>query len=132
MCPTQHVSGERDASSAPEHAVALLSPADVDFIRDLSRTTARGFAEGQGLGGLLEAISHHLNHFEQDVRRVEAWDGPQPELASLLSDPWGLVTAERDVLNANTVVISGPGAHDRFEVVGSSPDEAVQTVSAEG
>lgn len=128
MCPTRAASSGRDASRAP----ALLSPADVDFIHGLKSTAAQEIAKGQELGGLLQAVSHHLDCFEEEVTCAEARDGDgQPVPALLLSDPWGPVTAKRDVPHANAVTINGPGADNRFEVVGSSPDEASRIVSTQ-
>lgn len=135
MGPTRAASAcdERDESLTHEHdhALALLSATDIDFINGLRDTASRHISDAQGFGGLLEAISAHLDHFEREIIRAGTLASDQPWHAPLLSDPWGPVRASRDALDAKTVEISGPGANDRFEVVLSNPGEAMQTVSAE-
>lgn len=108
----------------------VLSAADTDFISGLRLTIDREVAKGQGLGGLLEQVSLHLERFEQGVVRAGVLDLGLSCPAGLLSDSWGPVRAKRSTLDGNTVEISGPGPIDRFEVTLSTPEEAIQTVSA--
>ncbi|KUI63957.1 hypothetical protein VM1G_10698 [Cytospora mali] len=129
MCPTRALSDGGDEHLAHQHALPLLSTADIGFINGLKHTAARKIAEGQGFGGLLKIVSGHLACFERDIRRAGTLDSDQPCPTPPLSNPWGPVSAERDLLRVNTVHISGPGPNDRFEVAVNNPDEAIQTGS---
>lgn len=134
MSPTRVASTERDEPLKLTHGhalqVALLSTTDIDFINGLRNTVSSKISEGQGLGGLLQAISLHIDGFERDVRYAENLDSNQPWPSPLLPDLWGPVMAKRNMLDAKTIDISGPGSEDCFEIVLSGPEEAMQTVSA--
>ncbi|ROV94042.1 hypothetical protein VMCG_08275 [Cytospora schulzeri] len=121
-------SSERDEVLTHKHALPLLSAADIDFINGLKDIISSELTEGRMIGGLLEAVSTHLEQFEREVMRTQTLDGDQPRPTPLLSDPWGTVRAVIDALDAKTVDISGPGPNDHFEVVLSNPAEAMQTV----
>lgn len=125
LSPTRAGSGEPGG----RHGLTLLSAADIDFIDGFRNTCARNIVKGQDLGGLLQAISAHLDRFEDDVRRAGSQEVDNVRPISPLLELWGPIAAAEDVLHPNTIDISGPCANDHFEVVVSNAGEAVQTVS---
>lgn len=130
MGPTRAASGEPDEflTHEHEHALALLSATDIDFINGLRDTISREVSDGHGFGGLLEAVSAHLDRFEREIRCARTLDIDQPWPTPLPADLLGPVRASIKSLDAKTVDINGPGVNERFKVVLSNPGEAMQTV----
>ncbi|ROV89994.1 hypothetical protein VPNG_09999 [Cytospora leucostoma] len=130
MSPTRAASGELEGDAPLEngrHGLTLLSAADIDFIDGFRNACARNIVEGHDLGGLLQAVSAHLDRFENEVRRVGSQEVDNVWPISQLLDPWGPIVSAKNVLHPNTIEISGPCVNDHFEVVVSNAGKAVQT-----
>lgn len=97
---------------------ALLSPADIDFIKGFEDRLQDEIDDGRDYGGCLTAISQHVGRFLEDKPDSQA-------LADADPPSWSSLEWSRDGL---TVRITGPTPGDQFAVTAKSTEEASEVV----